>query len=391
MTALLVIIYISFISLGLPDSMLGAAWPVMHESLNLPVSFAGAISMVVSFGTVVSSLLSARLVRRFGAGLVTAVSVLMTAAALLLFSVTRSFPVLLLLAVPLGLGGGSVDAALNNFIALHYKARHMSWLHCFWGVGCMTGPVIMSYFLARGGDWPAGYRVVGLIQSVLVVGLFLTLPLWKKAAVSDDLNSAEEQTILPIKALLKLPGAKQSLASFYVYCSIEATIMLWGATFLVKARGVNAETAAQWMSLNILGITAGRLLSGFLTMKFSSRRMIKMGQCTIVLGAVCLAVLRGGVWPAVGLFLVGFGCAPIYPSLIHETPRNFGAAHSQQIIGIQMACAYVGTTLMPPLFGLVFSGVSYALLPYAAAVLGAASFLLIRSLCARVDAAKAHA
>ena len=391
MTALLVIIYISFISLGLPDSLLGTAWPVMHTDLNLPISGAGVISMIVSGGTVISSLLSARMIRRFGTGRVTAVSVLLTAVALLLFSVSRSFFVFCLLAVPLGLGAGSVDAALNNFIALHYKARHMSWLHCFWGVGCTAGPVIMAYFLARGGDWPAGYRTVGIIQSVLVVGLFVTLPLWKKAATDAELSDGQAAKPLPAKELIRLPGAKQGMASFYVYCSIESTIMLWGASFLVQARGVSAETAAHWISLNILGVTLGRLASGFVSMKLSSRQMIRIGQSTIAVGALLLAFLQGGSWPAVGLFVIGLGCAPVFPSLLHETPRNFGAAHSQQIMGIQMACAYIGTTCTPPLVGLLFSALGYGLLPYCVLALGIGALLLTLSLYAHVDAGKRNA
>lgn len=385
MTALLAIIYVSFISLGLPDSLLGAAWPSMYGALGVPVSSAGVISMIVSGGTIVSSLLSDRMIRKFGTGLVTAISVSLTAAALLLFSVSRSFYLLCALAVPLGLGAGSVDAALNNFVALHYKARHMSWLHCFWGVGATVGPMIMGLMLSGSGGWAMGYRVIGLIQTALVAALFLTLPLWRRAQGADEAEKTQEAKHLSPRELLALPGAKAAVAAFFVYCSVESTLGLWSASFLVFARGVAGDTAARWVSLNYLGITAGRFLSGFLTMRLNQRRMIRLGQGVMALGIATLFFARTPFFLAAGLFLTGLGCAPIFPSLLHETPLNFGAAHSQQIMGVQMACAYVGTTLTPPLVGLVVSAVSYDLMPLFLLLFCLSSVVLVEILNRQVD------
>lgn len=389
MTILLVVIYISFISLGLPDAILGSAWPQMFAELNVPISYAGFISMVISGGTVVSSLMSARLIHRFGTGCITLVSVSMTAMSLLLFSLTKNFYLLCLIALPLGLGAGAIDSALNNFVALHYQARHMSWLHCFWGVGASIGPMLMSMFMAAPGGWAMGYRTIGVMQMLLAAALLIVLPLWKKYAPPAKMDDASKGALLSAKALLKLPGARQSMASFYIYCSIEALVMLWGATFLVKTRGLSEEMAASLIAVNIVGITLGRLVSGFVSIKLPDRKMIQLGQGICALGAVLLFALRGGVLPAVGLFLVGFGCAPIFPSLLHETPLNFGSAHSQQMMGLQMACAYVGTTLSPPILGFLFSVASYELLPLVLLMLSALSFFMVNSLNRAVD--KAHA
>lgn len=368
MTALLIVIYASFISLGLPDSLLGTAWPSMYSALNVPVSYAGIISMIVSGGTIISSLNSDRMIARLGTGRVTAISVLLTAVALLLFSVCPDFYVLCLLAIPLGLGAGGVDTALNNFVALHYKARHMSWLHCFWGIGATAGPIVMGLTLSKYQSWALGYQVIGVIQLALVAVLFITLPLWEKAR-GQGADGAETRPVhLPVRQLIALPGVKAAMGAFFLYCAVETTLGLWGASFLVFARGIGKETAAAYISLYYLGITSGRLLSGFISMRFHQRQMIKMGESLLALGIVTLLAARAGWLLAAGLFLIGFGCAPIFPSMLHETPVNFGKAHSQQIIGFQMACAYMGTTLMPPLFGLIAANVSYSLLPFVLAL-----------------------
>ena len=380
MTALLVIIYASFISLGLPDSLLGASWPSMYGTLNVPVSYAGVISMIVSGGTIISSLISDRVILRLGTGRVTAISVLMTAAALLLFSVSTNFFAFCVLAVPLGLGAGSVDTALNNFVALHYKARHMSWLHCFWGIGATAGPVVMGLALSRYHSWALGYRAIGVVQAALAAVLFAALPLWKKARAQSAASEDAAPVHLPVGRLAALPGAKAAMGAFFAYCSLESTVGLWGASFLVFARGVGAENAASFVSLFFFGIMAGRLLSGFLTMRFSQRMMIRMGEGLLALGILTLFLFAADWLSAAGLFLIGFGCAPIFPSLLHETPVNFGKAHSQQIIGFQMACAYTGSTLMPPLFGLLAGHVSYTLLPFALALYCLLLFLLTETL-----------
>ena len=363
---LIVIIYLSFISLGLPDGMLGAAWPSMYPQWNVPVSYAGIVSMIIAAGTIVSSLMSERLTRKLGAGGVTALSVAMTALSLFGFSISTSFFMLCLWGIPYGLGAGSVDAALNNFVALHYSSRHMSCLHCFWGVGCSIGPYILGACLTGGLGWNSGYHMVGLLQVVLTAILFFSLPLWKKKDREnrEEQGSGEEKAApFGLKRALKLPGVREVLLSFFGYCAIEQTTGLWAASYAVLARDISTEEAANWASLFYLGITAGRFLSGFLTLRFSDRQMIRLGQGVCLLGVLFL-FLSIGNWAVQGAFLLlGLGCAPIYPSLIHSTPRNFGKQASQAVIGLQMACAYVGSCLMPPVFGLLADFVSIHLLP----------------------------
>ncbi|MDF2588549.1 MAG: major facilitator superfamily 1 [Anaerocolumna sp.] len=371
LTVLLIIIYVAFISLGLPDSLLGSAWPAMHVDIGVPISYAGIVSMIIAGGTIISSFFSDKIIRKLGTGIVTAISVSMTAIALLGFSISNEFIYLCLWAIPLGLGAGSIDAALNNFVALHYKAKHMSWLHCFWGVGAMTGPIIMSYCLEKGAFFQLGYRVVAIIQFILVAILVITLPLWKKIKLSSKIENQEklsenvqEHKVLSVKELLQLPGAKQVLIAFFCYCAIEATTGLWGSSFMVTQRGISAETAARWTSLFYFGITFGRFLSGFVTMKLNHKQMIRLGEIIILLGVIALLLPFGNLVLCAGFILIGLGCAPIYPSLLHETPVNFGAEYSQSIMGIQMSCAYIGSTFMPPFFGLLASKISYAIMPY---------------------------
>lgn len=358
---LLAVIYLSFISLGLPDSLLGAAWPSMYGQLGVPVSFAGIISMIISAGTIVSSLQSDRLTRRLGAGKVTAISVGMTAAALFGFSVTRSFWLLCLWAVPYGLGAGSVDAALNNYVALHYASRHMSWLHCMWGLGASIGPYIIGYALAGGASWSVGYRCVALLQVGLTAILLLSLPLWR--ASRDEGEGAGAAGPLTLRELVGIPNAKAVMVVFFCYCSLEQTSILWASSYLVLYEGVPAETAAVFASLFCIGITVGRALSGFLTLKLSDGQMVRLGQGVIALGIAAVLLPFGKSITLAGLILIGLGCAPIYPSVIHSTPEHFGADRSQAMIGVEMASAYVGTCLMPPLFGLIATHIHVALFP----------------------------
>jgi len=335
----------------LPDSLLGSAWPSMYGGLNVPLHYAGYISMIIAAGTVISSFFSERIIRRLGTGIVTALSVLMTAAALLGFSFSSAFPLLCLWAVPLGLGAGSVDAALNNYVALHYKARHMSWLHCFWGIGASMGPIIMSFFLINKNSWNLGYRTIGLIQCCLVTVLLITISLWGKNKSQNNNEKNETPKGILFKELIHTAGVKQILIAFFCYCSIESTVGLWGSSFLVMEKNISPEIAAQWISLFFIGITSGRFISGFLTIKLNNRQMVRLGQGLIACGIIALMLPVGRILLLPGFFTIGLGCAPIYPSLLHETPKNFGSEKSQAIMGIQMASAYIGTTFIPPLFG----------------------------------------
>lgn len=360
---LLVIIYLSFISLGLPDGLLGAAWPTVYQELSVPVSYAGIIAMIISAGTIISSLMSDRLTYKLGTGKVTAISVMMTAAALLGFSTCNAFWMLCLWAIPYGLGAGSVDASLNNYVALHYESRHMSWLHCMWGVGAAVGPYIMGYVLSVGKHWTLGYRGVGIIQIVLTVILFLSLPLWKERKDSNAVQQETNAKPLTLFQIFKIPGAKEVMITFFCYCALEQTTALWASSYLTLHKGVPTETAATFASIFFIGITAGRLLNGFLTIKFNDRQLIRGGEFIIFTGIVAMLLPVGKTVSLIGFILIGLGCAPIYPCIIHSTPENFGEDRSQALIGVQMASAYIGIFLMPPLFGLIANHIHVALLP----------------------------
>lgn len=359
---LLLIIYLAFISLGLPDALLGSAWPAMFENLNVPVDYAGIISMIVAAGTVISSLYSGSLIQKFGEAKVTTISVILTAIALMGFSYSHHFLFLCILSIPLGLGAGSVDAALNNYVALHYQARHMNWLHSFWGVGAAIGPIIMAGYLAKGMSWSNGYHTIAWIQIGLVVILILSLPLWSKRQLSNDIGKDGVSDRL-LTLLKTIPGLKKALLIFFCYCTIEATFGLWGASFLVFEKSYAVDQAARLASLYYVGITAGRLFSGFLTKYFSNRQLIYLGQGGIGLGLGLLFIPYDAMLLP-GFLMVGLGCAPIFPSLLHETPINFGEKHSQKIMGMQMASAYVGITLMPFLFGKITILTGYSALVY---------------------------
>ncbi len=353
---LLLIIYLAFISLGLPDSLLGPAWPDMYSDLGVPSYYAGILSMIVAIGTVISSLLSGRLVSRFGVAAITAFSVLLTALAMVGYSYSDNFLFLSLLSIPLGLGAGSVDAALNNYVAVHYKARHMNWLHCFWGIGAAIGPLLMSRYLASGESWSKGYNTVGWLQLGLFLILILSIPLWVKNRNSSK-NETEKQ--FSYRELLSTPGLKQMLIVFFSYCALEASFGLWGASYLVFVRDFSPGKAAGLISFYYIGITLGRFLSGIISMKWSNKRMVYSGQVIIALGLLVI-LLPYDQLLLPGFFLVGLGCAPIFPSLLHETPRNFGEHYSQHIMGIQMASAYVGISLVPLLFGKLASYIGYS-------------------------------
>lgn len=369
---LLAIVYVAFISLGLPDSLLGAGWPVMHQDLGVSLGLAGVLTMIIAGGTIVSSLASDRLTRRWGAGLVTAVSVGTTAVALLGFSFSPSFWMLCLWAVPYGLGAGAVDAALNNYVALHYAARHMNWLHSFWGVGASISPFIMSYALSAGWAWSSAYRIVGVTQVVLTALLVASLPLWGKVhrvAPSEEHGEHEETAgqraaHVPLARVVRIPGVLLVLTAFFAYCALESTSILWAATYLVSDRGVDATAAAAFASLFLLGITGGRFLAGFFADRVGDRLLIRGGFAAVGVGVVLIALPVGtDALALAGLVVAGLGCAPVYPAIIHSTPVNFGRQNSQAVVGVQMAAAYTGSTLAPPAFGALSTWVGTGVLP----------------------------
>ena len=377
MTSLLLpLIYLSFISLGLPDALLGSAWPSMYTELNVPLSSAGLISMIIAAGTVVSSLMSEHLTRRFGPGKVTAFSVGLTAVSLGGFALSGSYWQLCLLAVPYGLGAGSVDACLNNFVALHYASRHMSWLHCMWGIGASVGPHIMGRAITAGQSWHAGYGYIAVLQIVLTFVLLMSLPKWKQPTDSGAQSRPMEPVTL--RQALFIRGVREVLTCFFCYCALEQTAGLWASSYLVLKNGLPAEKAASLAALYYMGLTVGRALSGFLTLRLDDRAMVRTGCVLILLGVVCVPL--GGGATLAGLVILGLGSAPIYPCLIHSTPGFFGAGNSQAIIGMQMASAYVGTCLMPPLFGLIAQTVSVALYPLFLSVFLAVMFISFEKL-----------
>lgn len=362
-TLLLLLIYLAFISLGLPDSLLGSAWPVIHQELQVPLSYAGAVTMIISFGTICSSLMSERLTKKLGVNIVTVCSVFLTAIALYGFSTASAFWMLCLWGIPYGLGAGAIDAALNNYVALHYNSRHMSWLHCFWGVGTIISPYIMSYALTTS-VWQNGYRMVSFLQMGITVILLVTLPIWKVNRKANE-QKTEQAAVIGIRGALKIKGVPQLLLGFFSYCSLESTLLLWSSSYLVGAKGVTAQKAAAFASLFCIGITAGRFLSGLVTEKLGDYNLIRIGTGILLLGCIAMILpLKTDVAALGGLVVMGLGCAPVYPSIIHATPDNFGAQNSQAIIGIQMASAYVGSTFMPPVFGLIANHISVALMPF---------------------------
>ena len=360
---LLAIIYLSFISLGLPDAVLGAAWPSIYPAMQVPVSYAGMVSVIISFGTIVSSLQSDRMVRKFGTGVVTAVSVAMTAAALLGFSLSSRFWMLCLWAVPYGLGAGSVDAGLNNYVALHFESRHMSWLHCMWGLGATIGPSIMGFALTKGLGWHTGYRIISGIQFVLALGIAASLPLWVGKKRNGSQTEEDRGRPMKLTEILRIPGAKEAMLFLFSYCAVEQTAGFWASSYLTLAKGVEPETAAGFAALFYIGITLGRGLCGFVTMKLSDPQMIRLGGGILAVGIVVLLIPGGESLSLAGMMLVGLGCAPIFPCMIHSVPARFGEERSQAIIGVQMASAYLGILLMPPLFGILANVVSIGILP----------------------------
>lgn len=381
---LLLIIYLAFISLGLPDSLLGAAWPVMQSDLHAPIETGGILFMMIASGTIISSLVSGKMLKLFGTGKVTFVSVLMTAGALLGFYFAPSVIWLIICTIPLGLGAGAVDAGLNDYVATHYKAHHMSWLHCFWGIGASLGPMIMALFISGDNSWRNGYLVIAAIQFVLVLILFFSLPLWNKVNQNsnnsgqeqneDEIYRTKEDSVKKIKPT-QIKGVKLALVSFLFYCGVEATVNLWGSSFLVSIKGLDAATAAGWVSLYFAGITIGRLITGFITFKITNRTLIRAGQVTALIGAVILILPLPDLFALAGFIIIGLGLAPIFPCMLHETPSRFGKKHSQTIMGYQMAVAYTGTTFIPPVIGFVASRTTLGVFSLCILIFIAAMFL----------------
>lgn len=393
-SCLLLIIYLSFISLGLPDALLGSAWPIMHEELRVPISYSGGIYMLISCCTILSSLKSESLNLHFGTGKITAFSVLLTALALFGFSQSHSFYMLILFAIPYGLGAGSVDAALNHYVALHYSSRHMNWLHCMWGIGASLGPYIMGYVLQRGESWSRGYLLIAVLQAALTFILFLSLGLWKgkdaekrkrKSFWESDKesskkafrkSSADGKKLLSFREIFALPGAKECIAAFFFYCAIEQTIGLWSGSFMVYSLQIDAKLAASLVALFYFGITFGRFLAGIFSAKWTDEEMI-LGGISILFGGILLLFLAAyfserrvfgsefrQIIIILSLLFMGLGCAPIYPAIIHSTPRNFGAENTSALIGKQMAAAYIGSLSLPPLFGVLVKGFGTGLFPF---------------------------
>ena len=380
------IIYLAFISLGLPDSVLGSAWPSMFVEMDVPVSYVGIVSIIISVGTILSSLMSDRITSRLGSSKTTCISIFLTAAALMGFSLSSEFWMICLFAIPYGLGAGSVDAALNNYVALHFAAKHMSWLHCMWGLGASIGPYIMGMALSADKGWDKGYFYISIIQFVIAFIVLISLPIWKKN-VDKELSKTDvteqKRTPLTLRQIFSIPGAKPVMITFFCYCALEVTAILWASTYLNIYRGIDADLAATFGSLFLVGITVGRAINGFIAMKLSDTTMIRIGQGIILLGTVMVVLPISNTVSLIGLVIMGIGCAPVYPSIIHSTPIRFGADKSQAIIGVQMASAYTGSCLMPPLFGLIANHIGIGLFPVFMGVILILMIVMHEVLCYR--------
>ena len=387
MTTLLIgIIYLAFISLGLPDAVFGGSWPTMYQEFGVPVSYAGIVTVIISIGTIFSSLLSDRMTFKFGAGKVTAMSVALTAIALFGFSISDSFFELCLWGIPYGLGAGGVDASLNNYVAVHYSSRIMSWLHCMWGVGAMTGPYILGFVLTGGGIWNEGYRLISYLQFLLTAVLVFSLPLWKnRKTVVDEHGEEVPAQALSMKEIFSISGAKEIMIAFFCYCALEQTAGLWASSYMVLHKGVAEEIAASYASMFYIGITVGRFVSGFITEKLNDKQMIRLGMSILAIGVIVLFLPLSEYISLAGFVLVGIGCAPIYPCIIHSTPDIFGADKSQAIVGVQMASAYVGSLLMPSIFGIIANHITVSLLPMYLCVIFVVMVFMYESLVKKND------
>ncbi|MFI3201025.1 MAG: MFS transporter [Eubacteriales bacterium] len=364
---LLALIYLAFISLGLPDAVLGSAWPTISQEFNAPLASMGIISIIISAGTILSSLQSDRMTQKLGTGTVTILSIFLTAIALLGFARSNSVLSMCLWAIPYGLGAGSVDAALNNYVAIHYESKHMSWLHCMWGLGATMGPYVMGMALTSGWGFRTAYYVIFGLQILLTTVLLINKSAWSSKSKEDE-GGEENRKVLTIKEIVRIKGVPQIMFAFFCFCSIELTTGMWASSYFVLVHGVNLELAATYTSLFYLGITIGRAISGFITMKYNDTQMIRGGELIMCIGMSMVLLSSNTTWAFAGLLIIGLGSAPVYPCIIHSTPANFGVSNSQAITGVQMASAYTGSLLMPSLFGLIAEYISIHL--YAIYLLG---------------------
>ncbi|MGN0906819.1 MAG: MFS transporter [Bullifex sp.] len=361
---LLAVIYIAFISLGLPDSMTGSVWPVMHLTFGVQLEAAGLISMVTCCGTIISALLSGKLTRKFSTWQITVVSIVLTSVSLFLISRTTAFWQVMLLAFPLGLGGGSIDAALNNFVALHYRKKQLSFLHGFWGIGTLVGPVVISALLTHGSSWRNAYSSVSLIQFVIFLIVLLSLPLWKIFSDRDDDGEQSEDLKVKYSDVLRIKGVPFAVLSFMLYCAFENSAMLWSASYMVYDKGFDPAIGASLSGMVFLGITSARILNGLFGDYFQDRYIIRFSIVFITLSAISLIFTSSLPLCYASLFMLGMGFGPIFPVMIHETVLYYDRKHSQTVIGLQMAAAYTGSTLFPPLYGLIASNISQSALPF---------------------------
>lgn len=379
---LLAIIYMAFISLGLPDSLIGAAWPVMQSDLNTPLSYAGALTLIIGIGTIISSLWADKLIQKIKTGPLTAICVTLTAVALFGFSISSSFILLCIFAIPYGLGAGAIDAALNNYVALHYSSRHMSWLHAFWGVGVTISPNIMSYCLSNQYGWQMGFGSVAVLQIILAIIMFISLPLWKKHEKQNLNNQQQEKrNVLTIKQVFKLKGAPFVLIAFFIFCAAETTAGLWASSYLVECKNIDENTAALCAALFYFGETSGRFINGFVADKFGDSIMVRVGIIIMIIGSLfVLLPININIFAFIGLIIIGLGAAPIYPCIIHSTPTNFGSDNSQSMMGVMVASAYVGATVMPVVFGTIAQYISIALYPAYLLILSVLMIILTEKL-----------
>ena len=362
---LLTVIYIAFIGLGIPDSLFGAAWPAVYPDFALPVSFASIVTVISTVCTIISGLNSAKVLSRFGTPAVTVFSTGLTALGLLGYSLSSSFIWLCLLSIPLGLGAGAIDTGLNNYVALHYNAMHMSFLHCFYGIGVSISPFLLSILLGSTNNWRSGYRAAFFIQAGITALLFISLPLWKKVHHKSSGSSDEKVTveILRLKDMLRMPSVIACSMMFMTSCAIESICGNWGSTYLVTSKGLQPDSAASVITLYYVGMALGRFISGVAAKKLTSWQIIFIGQALTLAAFIILLLPVGVNISAIGLFLVGIGNAPLFPNLNHLTPQNFGRERSQCVMGVQMSFGYAGFLVISPLFGILAQRLGTQILP----------------------------
>ncbi len=350
MAFLLVVIYIAFIGLGVPDSLIGSAWPAIHTQMNIPVEAVSVLTLFISGCTVLSSMFSTGILNKLGTAKVTAFSTAMTAAALLGFSFAPSFWVMIPLAVILGLGAGAIDSGLNNYVALHFKASHMNFLHCFYGVGVSLSPYLMSLALSNAG-WRGGYRYAFYVQAAITILLIVSIPLWKKSSSAEE---AEEKGVnLTLRQMAKMSEVRQVWIIMLATNAIEYACGVWGSTYLVEQKGFSAELGALALTVYYVGMSVGRFVSGLISNKISTWKRIGIGSVVLAPAIILMLLPLNGTVTVIGLFLVGLGNGSIYPNMIHLTPHNFGKDVSQAVMGSQIAFAYIGVMLAPPMVSLV--------------------------------------